>query len=119
MRIAGIVLLLGVTSMSAQTSDVAAARKVFEGNLDAIRQKDRDKYLSYYFHSESLLRTRCDPTRKPQRRQDRLRRHRGAMPRARARRRHRRPRHVDRAGTDRRARALLADRVGGRAAGRD
>src|SRR5437764_1326809 len=56
MRIAGIVLLLGVTSMSAQTSDVAAARKVFEGNLDAIRQKDRDKYLSYYFHSESLVR---------------------------------------------------------------
>ena len=42
--------------MSAQTSDVAAARKVFEGNLDAIRQKDRDKYLSYYFHSESLVR---------------------------------------------------------------
>src|SRR5437660_54571 len=56
MRIAGIVLLLGVTSMSAQTSDVAAARKVFEANLDAIREKNMDKYLSYYWHTNELVR---------------------------------------------------------------
>src|SRR5437763_10179969 len=56
MRIAGIVLLIGVTSINAQTSDVAAARKVFEGNLDAIRQKNIDKYMSYYLHSKELVR---------------------------------------------------------------
>src|SRR5437763_697072 len=56
MRIAGIVLLLSVTSLSAQTSDVAAARRVFEANLDAIRQKNIDKYLSYYLHSKELVR---------------------------------------------------------------
>src|SRR6266850_786814 len=56
MRIAGIVLLIGVTSLSAQTSDVDAARKVFEGNLNAIREQNREKYLSYYLHSEGLVR---------------------------------------------------------------
>src|SRR5881396_137080 len=56
MRIAGIVLLIGVTSVSAQTSDVAMARKVFEANLDAIHRKNIDKYLSYYLHSERLVR---------------------------------------------------------------
>src|SRR5258706_517602 len=56
MRIAGIVLLIGVTSINAQTSDVAAARKVFEGNLNAIRTKNIDKYLSYYLHSKELVR---------------------------------------------------------------
>src|SRR5258706_6200791 len=56
MRIAGIVLLIGVTSVSAQTSDVAAARKVFETNLNAIRQKNIDKYLSCYLHAKELVR---------------------------------------------------------------
>src|SRR5688572_23409482 len=56
MRIAGILLLIGVTSISAQPSDVAEARKVFEANLNAIREKDRDKYLSYYLSSETLVR---------------------------------------------------------------
>jgi imidazolonepropionase-like amidohydrolase len=56
MRIAGIVFLIGVTSVSAQTSDVAAARKVFEGNVNAIRDKNIDKYLSYYLHEKALVR---------------------------------------------------------------
>src|SRR5262245_2272136 len=56
MRIAGIVLLVAATTLNAQTSDVAAARKVFEGNLNAIRQKNRDKYLTYYLHSDRLVR---------------------------------------------------------------
>src|SRR5947209_11306878 len=56
MRIAGIVLLIGVTSLSAQTSDVAEARKVFEANLDAIRQKNIENYLSYYLHSKEVVR---------------------------------------------------------------
>ncbi len=45
-----------MTSVSAQTSDVAAARKVFEANLNAIRTKNLDKYLSYYLHSKELVR---------------------------------------------------------------
>src|SRR5947209_18799759 len=56
MRIIGIVLLTLATGASAQTSDVAEARKVFEGNLDAIRAKNRDQYLSYYLHADSLVR---------------------------------------------------------------
>ncbi len=35
--------------------DVAAARAVFEANIDAIRHRDRDAYLSYYLHSERLV----------------------------------------------------------------
>jgi imidazolonepropionase-like amidohydrolase len=38
-------------------ADVAAARQVFEKNLDAIRRKDRDAYLSCYLHSPALVRT--------------------------------------------------------------
>jgi imidazolonepropionase-like amidohydrolase len=35
--------------------DVAAARAVFEANIDAIRHRDRDAYLSYYLHAERLV----------------------------------------------------------------
>ena len=38
-------------------SDLAAARRVFEKNLQAIRDKDRDAYLSCYLESERLART--------------------------------------------------------------
>jgi imidazolonepropionase-like amidohydrolase len=38
-------------------ADVAAARALFEQNLDAIRRKDRDAYLACYEHSPSLART--------------------------------------------------------------
>ena len=37
--------------------DVAAARRVFEENLDAIRRRDRDAYLATYLNAESLART--------------------------------------------------------------
>jgi imidazolonepropionase-like amidohydrolase len=37
--------------------DVAAARKLFEANLDAIRRKDRSAYLACYLESETLART--------------------------------------------------------------
>ena len=37
--------------------DLAAARRVFEANLDAIRRKDRDAYLACYLRSEGLART--------------------------------------------------------------
>jgi imidazolonepropionase-like amidohydrolase len=37
--------------------DLAAARALFEKNLQAIRDKDRDSYLSCYLESERLVRT--------------------------------------------------------------
>jgi len=39
------------------SADVAAARALFERNLDAIRRRDRDAYLACYLHSEALART--------------------------------------------------------------
>jgi imidazolonepropionase-like amidohydrolase/ketosteroid isomerase-like protein len=42
---------------AAANSDVAAARALFERNMDAIRGRDRATYLSLYLHSEALART--------------------------------------------------------------
>lgn len=42
---------------SATAADLAAARRVFVANLDAIRRRDRAAYLACYLHSESLART--------------------------------------------------------------
>ncbi len=36
--------------------DTAAARRIFEGNIDAIHQRDRARYLSYYLHDSRLAR---------------------------------------------------------------
>ncbi len=41
----------------AGASDVAAARAVFQRNLDAIARRDRDAYLSCYLRSETLARS--------------------------------------------------------------
>jgi imidazolonepropionase-like amidohydrolase len=38
-------------------ADLAAARALFETNLDAIRRHDRDAYLACYLHGEALART--------------------------------------------------------------
>ena len=38
-------------------NDVAAARAVFEANLAAIANRDRDAYLACYLESERLART--------------------------------------------------------------
>src|SRR5688572_25926285 len=38
-------------------SDTAEARRVFEENLRAIHQRDREKYLSLYLHAPTLART--------------------------------------------------------------
>jgi imidazolonepropionase-like amidohydrolase len=38
-------------------SDVAAARQLFQANLDAIRHRDREAYLACYLHSPQLART--------------------------------------------------------------
>src|SRR5437763_2451016 len=49
-------LALLLFALPALAGDVAEARKVFEGNLAAIHAHDRAKYLSYYLHSERLVR---------------------------------------------------------------
>ena len=52
MRILCILLL----ALPALADDLADARAVFEGNLAAIREHNREKYLSYYLHSDLLVR---------------------------------------------------------------
>src|SRR5688572_12105194 len=44
------------TPMTA-SSDTAEARRVFEGNISAIHQRDRARYLSYYLEYDRLART--------------------------------------------------------------
>src|SRR5262245_30137885 len=41
-------------------ADVAAARALFEKNLDAIRRRDRNGYLACYLHADTLARTGFD-----------------------------------------------------------
>jgi imidazolonepropionase-like amidohydrolase len=48
---------LPATAATAADDDVAAARSLFEKNLQAIRDKDRDAYLSCYLDSGRLVRT--------------------------------------------------------------
>jgi len=45
---------------AAPTEDLAAARAVFQKNLDAIRRRDKVAYLSCYVESENLARTGAD-----------------------------------------------------------
>jgi imidazolonepropionase-like amidohydrolase len=47
----------GTEEKPAVTEDLAAARTLFEKNLQAIRDKDREAYLSCYLESEALVRT--------------------------------------------------------------
>jgi imidazolonepropionase-like amidohydrolase len=44
-------------ALSAGADDLASARAVFEENIAAIRNRDREKYLSLYLHSDALVRT--------------------------------------------------------------
>lgn len=55
---AAILLFLLITAplLAAAADDVTAARAVFEANINAIRQRNRDEYLSYYLHSPALVR---------------------------------------------------------------
>lgn len=48
-----LLLLLAVLSSD---PDVASARALFEANIDAIRERNTEKYLSYYLHSDLLVR---------------------------------------------------------------
>src|SRR5438105_12597505 len=53
-RIFALTLVIA-TPLFAQNDDIAGARAVFEANINAIRQKNRDAYLSYYLHSPLLV----------------------------------------------------------------
>lgn len=48
--------LLVSLNLLAQSDDVAGARAVFEANIQAIRDQDRPRYLSYYLQSPKLVR---------------------------------------------------------------
>lgn len=55
------VLILAVTPLCAdEPGDLAAARKLFDRNIDAIHRHDRDAYLALYLHSPKLGRTGPD-----------------------------------------------------------
>jgi imidazolonepropionase-like amidohydrolase len=50
-------MLSAVLSAQPASSDLSAARALFQKNLDAIRQRDKAVYLSCYWKSEKLART--------------------------------------------------------------
>jgi imidazolonepropionase-like amidohydrolase len=52
--------MLTTAQAPARTSDVAAARALFERNLDAIRRRDKAAYLACYLDSEKLAKTGAD-----------------------------------------------------------
>lgn len=52
--------LAGQPKEESAAADLAAARSVFEKNLQAIRDKNRDAYLSCYLKSDRLVRTGPD-----------------------------------------------------------
>src|SRR6185503_4821036 len=58
----------GATPARATTTgaaaDVAAARTLFEKNLDAIRRRDKEAYLACYLHAPTLIRTGATGTQK-------------------------------------------------------
>jgi imidazolonepropionase-like amidohydrolase len=51
------VLLLALALHADEAGDLAAARKVFDANIDAIHRRDRDAYLALYLHSPKLVRS--------------------------------------------------------------
>jgi len=55
---AAILLFLSIATPlpAAPADDITAARAVFEANINAIRQRNREAYLSYYLHSPALVR---------------------------------------------------------------
>jgi imidazolonepropionase-like amidohydrolase len=53
-------LLHGALASKSEESDLAAARTVFQRNVAAIRERDRDAYVACYLESERLVRTGFD-----------------------------------------------------------
>jgi imidazolonepropionase-like amidohydrolase len=55
------VLILAAALLHAdESADLAAARKLFDRNIDAIHSRNRDAYLALYLHSPKLVRTGAD-----------------------------------------------------------
>jgi imidazolonepropionase-like amidohydrolase len=52
-----ILLLTAITLHADEASDLAAARRLFDANIDAIHRHDRDAYLALYLHSPKLARS--------------------------------------------------------------
>ncbi|HEX7422162.1 MAG TPA: amidohydrolase family protein [Thermoanaerobaculia bacterium] len=55
-RILAVTLIVCSPVFADDKTDLAAARAVFDENIAAIRQRDRDKYLSLYMHDARLVR---------------------------------------------------------------
>ncbi|HEY3053788.1 MAG TPA: amidohydrolase family protein [Thermoanaerobaculia bacterium] len=55
-RIAAVVVFLCPSLVADDKSDVAAARAVFDQNIASIRQRNKERYLSLYLHSDRLVR---------------------------------------------------------------
>src|SRR5687768_11802396 len=55
MRVIAILCILAAV-IPAAGDDVSEARKVFEANIAAIREKNRDKYVALYLDSDRLVR---------------------------------------------------------------
>ena len=55
-RILAVTLIVCSPVFADDKTDLAAARAVFDQNIAAIRQRDRDKYLSLYMHDARLVR---------------------------------------------------------------
>lgn len=47
----------GAAGPASAAEDLAAARRIFEANLDAIRRRDRDAYLATYLNAGTLAKT--------------------------------------------------------------
>ena len=56
-RVLAVTLIVCSPALADDTSDIAAARAVFDQNIAAIRQRDREQYLSLYLHDPRLVRT--------------------------------------------------------------
>jgi imidazolonepropionase-like amidohydrolase len=54
------VLILAGALRADDASDLAAARKVFDANIDAIHRRDRGAHLALYLHSPKLVRSGAD-----------------------------------------------------------
>ncbi len=57
MRRLTVLLFIALAASADESSDLRNARATFETNIAAIREKNRDKYLSLYLQSEKLVRT--------------------------------------------------------------
>jgi imidazolonepropionase-like amidohydrolase len=56
MKLAVLLLVIATPILAAPADDITAARALFDSNVNAIRQRNREAYLACYLHSEGLVR---------------------------------------------------------------